>query len=66
MTYVYDMWAGVNSRGGAMTVLVGEILLAFGKDGKMLVTIYYVMFFYEVYWNISVLRLDHDIPTSLS
>lgn len=60
------MWAGVSSRGGAMTVLGGEILLAFDKDVKMLVTIYYVMFFYEVYWNISVLRLDHDIPTSLS
>ena len=48
-----------------MIMLGKDILFAFGKDGKMLMTKYYVMFFYEMYWSMYVLRFNRAIPVSL-
>ena len=42
-----------------MTTLDGDILFAFGKDGKMSMT-YYALFFHEMYRNIYALRLDNE------
>lgn len=48
---IYDMWEVVDSN-RERTMLGKNILFAFGKTDKISMAIYYVMFSYEMYWNI--------------